>query len=118
MTPKELRALANDKSLDIGTAWNALAEAADRIEKLEREVERLTWVGWLCPRCGKSLAPWVRECGCEGDSGVMAMPVTPAPRPPEMPWVGDPLVQPSVTGYPPPPETVTVCGSKTEWERK
>ena len=21
--------------------------------------------GWLCPRCGKSLAPWVRECGCE-----------------------------------------------------
>ena len=20
--------------------------------------------GWLCPRCGKSLAPWVRECGC------------------------------------------------------
>jgi len=22
--------------------------------------------GWLCPRCGKSLAPWVRECGCGG----------------------------------------------------
>jgi len=20
--------------------------------------------GWLCPRCDKSLAPWVRECDC------------------------------------------------------
>lgn len=20
--------------------------------------------GWICPRCGKALAPWVRECGC------------------------------------------------------
>jgi hypothetical protein len=24
MTPKDLRALASDKTLDIGTAWNAL----------------------------------------------------------------------------------------------
>lgn len=20
--------------------------------------------GWICSRCGKSLAPWVRECDC------------------------------------------------------
>lgn len=20
--------------------------------------------GWLCPRCGKILAPWVKECDC------------------------------------------------------
>lgn len=20
--------------------------------------------GWICPLCGKALAPWVRECGC------------------------------------------------------
>lgn len=35
--PAELRALAADKALDIGTAWNALEAAADRIEALERE---------------------------------------------------------------------------------
>ena len=35
-TPQELRAMAEDKSLDIGTAWNALAEAADEIERLRR----------------------------------------------------------------------------------
>jgi len=34
MTPKDLRALASDKALDIGTAWNALEAAADRIEGL------------------------------------------------------------------------------------
>jgi len=22
-------------------------------------------VGWICPKCGKSLAPWVMECNCE-----------------------------------------------------
>lgn len=20
--------------------------------------------GWICPRCGKALAPWVLECDC------------------------------------------------------
>ena len=20
--------------------------------------------GWICPRCGKALAPWVSECAC------------------------------------------------------
>ena len=27
--------------------------------------------GWICPRCGKSLAPWVRECDCNGEAKVM-----------------------------------------------
>lgn len=21
--------------------------------------------GWICPRCGKALAPWVMECDCK-----------------------------------------------------
>lgn len=36
MTPKELREMAENKALDIGTAWNALADAADEIERLRR----------------------------------------------------------------------------------
>lgn len=46
MTPKDLRALASDKSLDIGTAWNALEAAADRIEELERERLSICDVCW------------------------------------------------------------------------
>lgn len=37
MTPKELRELAKNKALDIGTAWNALEAAAERIETLEKD---------------------------------------------------------------------------------
>lgn len=32
-----LRRMSEDKALPIGEAWNALDEAADRIEELERE---------------------------------------------------------------------------------
>ena len=38
MTPKELREMAENKALDIGTALNAIASAADRIETLEYEL--------------------------------------------------------------------------------
>jgi hypothetical protein len=37
---ERLRALAGDKALDIGTAWNALDEAADRLEQLEAALAR------------------------------------------------------------------------------
>ena len=35
--------------------------------------------GWVCPRCGKSHAPSVRECSC-----------SPAPRQPALPMPYDP----------------------------
>jgi hypothetical protein len=40
--------------------------------------------GWICPRCGKSLAPWVRECDCLAAAGDPLMPVPGDP----LPWVG------------------------------
>lgn len=41
MTPKELREMAENKALDIGTAWNALEAAAERIETLEADCASL-----------------------------------------------------------------------------
>jgi len=55
-------------------------------------------VGWICPKCGKGLAPWVRECDCVSISITL-------PTPPAIwrePTTGDPL--------PPVPAYVTVCG--------
>ncbi len=37
ITVAELKGLAANKALSIGDAWNALDEATDRIEALERE---------------------------------------------------------------------------------
>ena len=33
-----------------------------------REPELHSDRGWICPRCSKALAPWVRECNCTQDS--------------------------------------------------
>jgi len=46
MTPKELREMAENKALDIGTAWNALAAAAERIETLEADCASLKQRAW------------------------------------------------------------------------
>ena len=54
MTPKELRALAADKRLDIGTAWNALDAAADRIEKLENAITAIESMA----RSTRNIRPW------------------------------------------------------------
>ncbi len=35
----ELRMMANNDALDIGTAWAALSDAADKIEELEKKLE-------------------------------------------------------------------------------
>ena len=50
--------------------------------------------GWICPRCKKSLAPWVRECDCPNYEDYPKYD-------PKMPSTGDPL---PVSGY-------TVCNS-------
>ena len=26
--------------------------------------------GWICPVCGKGLAPWVRECSCVNNNTI------------------------------------------------
>jgi len=41
--------------------------------------------GWICPRCGKVLAPWIRECDCKVTSSPSAEPYYPEPR------TGDPI---------------------------
>lgn len=43
--------------------------------------------GWICPRCGKALAPWVKECDCS------LLETGPIYSPPffQPPCTGDPL---------------------------
>ena len=53
--------------------------------------------GWICPRCSKVWAPWVRECECN-KTGTLPYGIT---------WPE--YTQPS-TGDPLPPPTVTICG--------
>jgi len=59
-------------------------------------------VGWICPKCGKGLAPLLR--GCNGVSISIILPMLPAIW--REPTTGDPL--------PPVPPYVTVCGSNKE----
>jgi len=49
--------------------------------------------GWVCSRCGKSLAPWVRECDCSGEAKVMPPYswIYPSYRLERRPETGDPL---------------------------
>lgn len=30
--------------------------------------------GWVCPRCGKALAPWVAECNCYRSAEIATSP--------------------------------------------
>ena len=34
-------------------------------------------MGWICPKCGKSLAPWVRACDCARSNLLSTYPGTP-----------------------------------------
>ena len=31
------------------------------------EYKPVTPQGWICPRCGRANAPWVSQCGCQGN---------------------------------------------------
>jgi len=41
ITPEQLYAMRDDKKLPIGDAWNALGEAAERIEELEAYIWKI-----------------------------------------------------------------------------
>ena len=52
-------------------------------------------IGWICPKCGKGLAPWVSECSCAGESFIPYYgPLMPRYN---RPATGDPLPIPSYT---------------------
>jgi len=50
------------------------------MDKKDKKVKPENWedknkptgpIGWVCPVCGKGLAPWARECGCVQPQYVM-----------------------------------------------
>jgi uncharacterized OB-fold protein len=53
--------------------------------------------GWVCPKCGRVLAPWVSECPCGPTTqyfpgpGTTVTPVTIPPAPTVPYYTGDPL---------------------------
>lgn len=54
--------------------------------------------GWVCPKCAKVLAPWIKECNCQ----IEALPCL-------IPWPGYPIKPGPTTGDPLPPPSLTVC---------
>jgi len=81
--------------------------------------------GWICPKCGKCLAPWVRECDCVqadlskakemSDPYLYFYPYQPFFL--RFPFTGDPIPPPplpypqrtSLTEDPIPPSSFTAC---------
>lgn len=48
MLEKKLRDAANNKSLDIGTAWELLAQAAEEISQMRIDRRDIDWkLGWI-----------------------------------------------------------------------
>lgn len=48
MLEKKLRDAANNKSLDIGTAWELLAQAAEVISQIRKDRRDIDWkLGWI-----------------------------------------------------------------------
>jgi len=52
--------------------------------------------GWICPRCQKVLAPWVKECDCLPPCQDSPYPWTPM-SPSSWPSIGDSLPPPNTT---------------------
>jgi hypothetical protein len=73
-------------------------------------------IGWICPVCGKGLAPWARECDCY--TGIQ--PVAPVPNPwPNIPMPFGPDITPTPYTYPTVPNPAypySPPGTPMPWE--
>lgn len=36
----------------------------ERAKRVVQEVDKRMIEGWICPKCGRALAPWMAECPC------------------------------------------------------
>ena len=60
--------------------------------------------GWICPKCGRGLAPWVRACDC---LDYDCKPLDAGFKLPENPFTTPPNFTPAQN-----PPAVTACGQK------
>ena len=52
------------------TDWERVMKEVDAVQKMYEEEykkeqdEQEAPSGWICPRCGRGVAPWVSYCNC------------------------------------------------------
>lgn len=62
--PSELKRRRGRKPRDLGFPSAPLTVTTEQIPVVEKQKDPAN-IGWVCPLCGKGVAPWITSCNCQ-----------------------------------------------------